>query len=439
VGSVSEGSNEICEGMTGNLLSGSKNKNFVTAIIGVGILFYILTLCHGKGDWFIFLSASEDIFKGEDIYNKHYVDGYHYMYSIFFGILLKPLTLLPLQVSRFIWLSFNVLFLWRSFKICLSFFSLENFSDRQKLFFVLIPLVFCLRFVLDNFNTGQLTTLMLYLSLEGTHQVFNRGKWYGAIFIALGINIKLFPLVLIPLLLYRKKIIETLLVIFFTLLFYFLPVVFIGWEQNAFLMKQWWLLINPSNTQHVLDVEERSFHGLSTLLSTLLVSHDKVQQFDIYQLPLKRNIADVDLKTLGIILNGARLLLVGFTIFFLRSFPFKHPKNKTHSFFELSYILMIVPLIFPHQQGYAFLFVLPAIFCICFYLLSDPLFFKSVKGKIVLTLFSLCYLLCNLKLLLGVFVDYYDHFKILTYGAIILIPLLAVIFNRYFFGEKERK
>jgi hypothetical protein len=31
----------------------------------------------------------------------------------------------------------------------------------------------------------------------------------------------------------------------------------------------------------------------------------------------------------------------------------------------------------------------------------------------------------NLKILLGEFNRYYEHFKILTYGALLLIPLLA--------------
>lgn len=399
-------------------------------LIGVALLAalgYILAECRGEGDWFIFLSASNDIFNGVDVYNKHYVDGYHYFYSIFFGILLKPFTLLPLQVSRFIWLSVNAFFLFRIFKICVSFFDTGNFSPRKKMLLVLLPFVFCLRFTLENFHLAQLTTLMLYLSLEGSYLIFEKNKWYGAVLIALGINIKLFPLVLVPLLLYRKKFAAAALVLLFTAAFYLVPALFIGWQQNMFLLKQWFALVNPANSIHVLDVEERTFHGLSTLFSTLFVAHDKVP--DVYQLALKRNIADISLETLGWLITIARLALAAFTLYFLRTLPFRKAANKLHAFYDLSYILLIVPLIFPHQQTYAFLFLLPAAFCITHLLLTEHTFVRSVKGKIFISVFVLCYLVCNLKLLLGAFNDYYQHYKIVTYGALLMIPLLAAAFK----------
>jgi len=48
-----------------------------------------------------------------------------------------------------------------------------------------------------------------------------------------------------------------------------------------------------------------------------------------------------------------------------------------------------------------------------------------IKTKIsVYALLILIYLSANLKLLLGVFNEYYEHFKVLTYGALLVIPLL---------------
>jgi hypothetical protein len=38
------------------------------------------------------------------------------------------------------------------------------------------------------------------------------------------------------------------------------------------------------------------------------------------------------------------------------------------------------------------------------------------------------YLTGNLKLILGEFNRYYEHYKILSYGALLLIPLLAWVF-----------
>ena len=52
----------------------------------------------------------------------------------------------------------------------------------------------------------------------------------------------------------------------------------------------------------------------------------------------------------------------------------------------------------------------------------------AIKFKLLIVFTILSYLLCNLSLLLGEFRDYYDHFKILTYGALMVIPLLAICY-----------
>src|SRR5207244_133993 len=124
-------------------------------------------------------------------------------------------------------------------------------------------------------------------------------KFAGAGLIALGINIKLLPLVLIPYLVYRReyKTVAYSIIIYAGLLF--LPVVIIGWERNMFLIKSWYSHLNPMNQKNLLDVDERSFHGLSTLLATLLV--EKVP--DKFALPVKRNIANLKVEQLNWILN----------------------------------------------------------------------------------------------------------------------------------------
>jgi hypothetical protein len=238
----------------------------------------------------------------------------------------------------------------------------------------------------------------------------------------LGINIKLLPLVLIPYLFYRGFFKAGIYIIGIYVGMLLLPAVFIGWEQNQLLLSTWADLINPLRSNHVLDAEERSFHGLSTLFSVLFVENPG----DTHAMLIKRNIADISLDQLKLILNSTRLVLVLFTFYFLRTLPFKAQVGLKHRFWELSYILMLIPLIFPHQQHYAFLFICPAfIFCLYYFIQNRK---TLSKGKYYFMLISgiLIYLLCNLKLILGNYNEYYEHFKILTYGALLLIVLLAI-------------
>jgi hypothetical protein len=170
------------------------------------------------------------------------------------------------------------------------------------------------------------------------------------------------------------------------------------------------------------------------LLSTLLIEKTP----DKYALPIKRNITDVSIPTLTLILNSTRALLVMFTLYFLRTTPFKKISHNLHRFWEWSYILLLIPLIFPHQQYYEFLFVCPAVFYIIYSLIINYPTYPVLKRNGLIFGLVLSYMLCNLNLIFGQYKDYYDHFKILTYGALLLIPMLASLKPDLMEGNKKK-
>jgi hypothetical protein len=392
----------------------------------VGCLILIIFLViesSNKGDFHIFLEASKSLMNGENIYEKTYFDGYHYFYSILFTLFIYPLTFLPAHLAVFLWLCLNIFFLYRLYVTINKLLSPYLLSHPYKKWFWILTAVFSLRLIFENLHVAQTTIFLLYLCLEGVYLIHDKKNLQGAMLIALGINIKLLPVVLLPYLLYRRKFKAAGLIVLFSTIFLFTPILFIGQNQFEELLTTWLNLINPLNTQHVLDVEERSFHSLTTLLSTLFVQNVP----DIYALKIKRNIADVNLETLNTIITSVRLILIVFTLYFLRSRPFKKIENPLHRFWETSYILCLIPLIFPHQQHYAFLFIMPAYaFCI-YYMLRFHNYMTALKKYSLIGLLSIIYLLVNMKLILGNFNEYYEHFKILTYGAIFLIITLGIL------------
>ncbi len=396
-------------------------KTLAWSLAGIALFIFLYIESQGKGDFFIFLSASQDLFKGENIFEKRYVDSYHYFYSVFFAILLHPFTYLPFHLSKFIWLALNIFFVYRIFQVIKNLLPLHSFSKNQLLLMRIGGFAFSFRFIYENLHHSQTTILLLFLSLQGLQLIFSNKPLTGALLIALGINIKLLPIVLLPYLFYRGFFKAGSLVIVFCISMLLIPALFIGWNYNQTLFNTWLSLINPSSTVHVLDTEERSFHGLSTLLSTLLVQDVP----DVYALPIKRNIADVSLENLNTILNCVRLLLIGFSLWFFRSLPFIAVSGLKHQFREVSYLLMLIPLIFPHQQHYGFLFICPAfVFCL-YYLIQNKNFLSKVKFYFIMLSCCAIYVVCNLKILLGEYNYYYEHFKILTYGALYLIVVLA--------------
>lgn len=397
-------------------------KNILSALVAVLILVYLIIESWNCGDFLIFLSASKDLFHGENIYLKTYFDGYHYFYSIAFAILLYPFTFINPVVATFIWLALNVFLLYRLYKIIDNLLPI-TLTKKQRIIFWILTGVFSLRLVAENIHVGQVTIFILYLCVEGLSMIARDKKFYGALLIAAGINIKLLPIVLIPYLIFRKEFLAACWIVGLYVALLYLPVLLIGVEHNHLLLGTWAELINPLNKNHVLDVDERSFHGLSTLLSTLLVANIP----DTFALTIKRNIANVNLEHLNTILMITRLILAGMTLYFLRTRPFKPSINKRYYIREICYQLLIIPLIFPHQQHYAFLFIIPAYSYCILCLIQYREDFSPSKRKLLMTLMIIIYLTVNLKTILGQFNAYYEHFKILTYGAILLIIVLAML------------
>lgn len=405
-------------------MTDSLKKYILIGLGSIALAIYVFIEAQGRGDLFIFLSASTDLFEGENIFTNTYLDGYHYFYSVFFAILLKPFTYLPMWACNAFWLCANLFFVFRIFTLIKNLLPLHDFTKNELLALRIGGFLFSLRFIHENLHCLQITILILYLTLQGMQLVFsNKPKpFWGALLIAFGINIKLLPLVLIPYLFYRGFFRAGFAIIGIYVGMLILPAAFIGWEQNQLLISTWADLINPLRSNHVLDAEERSFHGLSTLFSVLFVENPG----DTHAMLIKRNIADISLDQLKLILNVARGILVLFTFYFLRTLPFKTQVGLKHRFWELSYILLLIPLIFPHQQHYAFLFICPAfIFCLYYFIQNRK---TLSKGKYYFMLCSgiLIYLVCNLKLIFGNYNEYYEHFKILTYGALLLIVLLSL-------------
>jgi hypothetical protein len=396
-----------------------KYWSLITLLIGVVIL--CLIEAQGKGDFYIFLSASRDMLEGKNIYEIRYNEWYHYYYDTFFALLISPLQLLPLYLAKVIWLIFNVWFTYRIWKICSFYLPIDQFSPKKQTLFTVLCFSFAFGLWQKNMHLAQMTIFILFLSLEGLYQIQQKKNVVGSLLISIGITIKLLPLLLIPYLIYRGKWKATLLVLIGVVAILFLPSIVIGFDYNLFLLKERWAIINPINSEHVLDVSERSFHSLTTLLSTLLIENAS----NSYSLDLKRNIADIGLEQLKIVITVVRLAFIIFTLYFLNSLPFTSSKNKVQSFYELSYIFLTIPLIFPHQQHYAFYFAFPAITYILFYFFKQNFFNAQPTKKyfIIAALFIIFFLL-NSHFILGTFRNFYDHYKTLTYGVLLLIPFL---------------
>ncbi|HQV51334.1 MAG: DUF2029 domain-containing protein [Flavobacteriales bacterium] len=393
--------------------------------IGLVLLALVLIEAHTIGDFEIFLQASQDLLKGENIYQIKYHEWYHYYYDAFFALLIYPLTYLPVYWATVIWLGLNVLLtlrIWQSIKFQLP---LETFSPKALKVFTILTCAIAFSLWHRNIHLGQMTIFLLYLCLEGMHRIDQEEPLKGGFLLAMGISVKIMPLVLVPYLVYRHYFKGALSALVFTGLILIVPAAVIGLEQNTILLEERWALVNPMNSEHVMDVDETTFHSITTFLSVLLVKDAGAA----YRTDLPRNIANVSKHTLSLVINIVRLLLVLGTLYIIRSLPFQRPTDRLQKFYEMSYIYLIIPLIFPHQQHYGFFFALPAIAYLVYHYTNAYTVrafenWRSHRFRIIF-LAVLVFFLLNSHFLLGEFRNFYDHYKTLTYGMLFLVVLLA--------------
>ncbi len=243
----------------------------------------------------------------------------------------------------------------------------------------------------------------------------------GASLLALAINIKIIPLLFLPYLFYRKKIKEGFLVIAFCIFYLYLPAVFIGYQYNNFLLHEWWAIINPTNPEHIIEATNGP-HSLDAMLSVFITNTTGSMEF-------KRNFINLSFKEVAIVINATRLFFVFLTLYFLRSLPFRPAHNNLKEFWEMSYLFLITPLIFPHMQIYAFIYTAPMIIYLLYFFIVQQQRNISI-GFSLLLYFSILSILFTPIIgrdVIGAFLFHaLQHYRILTFATILLIPIAII-------------
>lgn len=412
----------------------SKGKKIAILITVLFALFYVIKESFGHGDFTLFLKASEQIRDGVNPYDKWMqIEGENYsryFYSPLWGILLIPFTYLPFIVARFAWLLLNVWFLYRIWHLLAEYLQLDRLTETKRTWLLVLTAALSLRFILYNFDLVQMTLFLLWGMLESLKMIDQRRFMFGGLLLGFVINVKVMPLVLIPYLLYRKKFIPVVLVIASFGLFLALPALVTGWEFNLVLLNEWWSVIDPSIKEHKFEAQIGP-HSLTALIPTLLMETEG-------RLDVARNIVNLSEEYVSITVRIVQGMLISFTLFFVGWPPFRNAKSKAHYLYEIAYLALIIPLIFPHQQKYAFVLALPAQFYQVYYLLKSQ---SGMRWNMVATFVSMSFILMTLTTdgIIGKELNLLSrHFKLVTYGMFFLIFGLALA-NPNNLGHSEAK
>ena len=391
----------------------------------IALAIFLIIEAFRECDFNIFYTAAIDVMQHENVYTKVYQGWLHYYYSPFFAVLLIPFTYLPEYVITLLWLVLNVYCFYRIWEILRGWLEINLLPVFTQRAFFWMSVAASVQAIRDNLHYHQITIIMVYLGVQGLDFIWKKKEWRGGALIALGINIKIMPIVFFPYMLYRGhwKAAWSAVIVFGILLY--IPAVFIGWEYNDFLLGEWWDGINPSQKENILDFSRA---GFGSLMTTLFHSQKGATR------PIF--ITQLSQETIAYLTNGLRLFAAVFTLYFLRTMPFQKAKSNLHRLREVGYLFLVTPLIFPHQQNYAYFYLYPAVVYLGY------VFYKKLKmqggfrklkkkDKILLGVFGVSYLMMSAELFLGEFTTFYIHIRLMTWAAILFLGgYVATDFSR---------
>ena len=428
-------------------------------VIGLGLLAYAWVCAYkpAQSDFNVPLHAAGKMLEKIDLYDDPFMDGSQYYYSPFFALILTPFAIMgeyqelvynnknipeiveAVNYVEFLWLLFNIFFLFRIWRLLQGFVDMKGWSKKASLLLFFLTLILVARPLDFNFRQVQMTIFLLWASLEGMFLISRDKKWAGAALLALAINVKIMPLLLVVYLLYRKEFKAVGYVVFFSLVLLFLPALFIGWDYNQMLLAHWFEIMNPVGKVNISPDKPENyfgFHSIAALVNSLFTDN---------HLEIRTHVVDLGYEKAVWIAHALRGVLVVATLYFLRSLPFKAAKSKTHTFYEIAYILAITPLIFPHQQKYSFFYLLPAFFYLVYFLMSQRkagfVNFSLPRWRVVLGLLIVVFALTTLSsdLFLGLDLGYITQYlKLITWGALIL-PIPLALARPDFLKDSEAK
>jgi hypothetical protein len=415
---------------TNQLLPEDYKTIFFASLILIYIVVSSILTASDGGDFDVYLEAAQKLWRNENIYTPPFAKGLQYYYSVFFALFLIPFSFTNF-ITEFLWTLLSWFLLYRCFILIRSYLDFSRIEKKQLTLWLILLFLVSIQFILYNISMVQVTIFLLWSILECLHFTYMRKYIHAGILLGLAINIKIIPVLMLAYLFYRGYFKVVLIAIGTFIFLLLIPFLFIGWDFNIFLIKEWWLIINPNNKEHLFETGIGP-HGIVALLPVYLSE----TQGDM---DIKRNFVNWSQSTVEMVILCFRLLLLSLSVLYFRSSIFKKESNRLKTYWEISYFLMLIPLLMPHQQKYAFLFVIPIIAYLLYVFVHLKLKDCNTIDFLFLFIFAVSMLVYSPIHGSDVIGSYLfllsQHFRLLTISTLLVIPV-SLYFNPMWFNNK---
>ncbi|KYG21030.1 hypothetical protein SE92_12830 [Bradyrhizobium sp. AT1] len=222
-----------------------------------------------------------------------------------------------------------------------------------------LPAVITVPFVFDMFDLGQPNLLLLAMMLYGFWSLRRQRSWLAGFMFALATAIKVFPIAVLPYLIWRRKWQAVAATVAFTgILLYVVPAPIRGVERNAAELALWYQgMVGTSSDKGFGQRDEQNWSWVNQ--SLIAVTHRLVRPINYNQdnpktPPRTMNIIDVDYRTANwIVLAVSALLGLGFLVVM----PRQARRTARSDAEELGILLCLITVASPLARQYYFMWL----------------------------------------------------------------------------------
>ncbi|MCK1488945.1 DUF2029 domain-containing protein [Bradyrhizobium sp. 180] len=222
-----------------------------------------------------------------------------------------------------------------------------------------LPAFVTVTFVFDMFDLGQPNLVLLAMMLYGFWSLRHQRPWLAGFMFALATAIKVFPIAVLPYLMWRQKWAAAVATVAFTgILLYVVPAPIRGFERNAAELATWYQAMVGTNSEQGFG--QRGEQNWSWVNQSLIaVTHRLVRPIN-YNLedpnkpPRTMNVIDVDYSTANwIVLALSAVLGLGFVAIM----PRQARRTARSDAEELGILFCLMTIASPLARQYYFMWL----------------------------------------------------------------------------------
>ena len=362
-------------------------------------------------DFHVYYYSGQKMLKGENVYDDQAYKKdkvANFKYPPLFASITALFALTSENNAAIIWFIINfiliIIFVFYSGKLI---FDDKSISYRAKNWIYFWALFLTSRFYMHNFDEGQVNFLMMTTLFLGIYSSFRGKDFLGGLLIGFSILVKYMGAIFIPFFLIKKKFKLVFYILVSQIIFYFLPVLFWGWQKNQLLQARY----IPYVFKTCLDFGSLSDCANQSLMAVVVRFFSNYGNYKI-------NLMNLNEYSLGFI-SGCLLLL-----FYTISLS-SRKRSKFDINIKLGMLSICAALFNPNAWMHAFIFLTFG-YMVAFYYL----FRINFADRIVIVLLFLSFFLHSLsasfftRFWAG---DLFEIFSFVALGAIALFICLAKI------------